>query len=166
MEINRFNLNKTKTILNNGVNYILKVYESIEEECQYDAFISMCDNYLEYCQFWQKKFKPKFGKLSYTKYKLYLEYVEFAQYTLNKIQNLINQYNTTIQEAAEEEEYINTIRKKLTAEYFISKELQESNDELTKKKTPKIGFVTSASKKKRKYNKKKHDKEKLDNTNS
>ena len=67
MEINRFNLNKLKTILLGRVNYISKVYESIENEIHYDVFISMCDTHFYFCQFWRKKFKPLFGRLSYKK---------------------------------------------------------------------------------------------------
>ena len=160
MEINRFNLNKLKTILLGRVNYISKVYESIENETHYDVFISMCDTHFYFCQFWRKKFKPLFGRLSYKKYKIYSEYVEYAQYTLNILQNLINEYNETIQKSVEEEEFIESIRKKLTAEFLITKELKEASDNLIKSKTSKIGFKHNVNKNNENV------KENLDNTNS
>lgn len=167
MEKCRILLNTIKNILNTRVNYILKVYDSIETDEHYRGFISMCESHLEFANFWQDKLKPKWYEfLNREKHKVYNDYCYFAQDGLNKLQSSINVYNKILQEEAEKEEYINEIKKKLTAEYLISKELQESNDALTKKKAPKIGFVTSTTKKKRKYNKKKNDKEKLDNTDS
>ena len=76
------------------------------------------------------------------------------------MQHLINEYIETIQKSVEEEEFIESIRKKLTAEFLITKELKEASDNLIKSKTSKIGFKHDVNKNNENV------KENLDNTNS
>lgn len=156
MEKYRVNINNIKTNIINRYNKIISVYESIENEYQYDSFIAMCDTHLEFCKFWQDKLKPKWYNIFNKRKKdIYDEYFECAQYTLNNIQNYINSYNDALKKVVEEEEYVDSIRKRITIESKITQELQDIqyNNIRKEEHKNKIGFVTS--KPKRKYTRKK-----------
>lgn len=156
MEKNRYILNDLKNRLSERLAKIVSVYESIEDECQYDAFNEMCGTHLEFCQHWANKLKPRFRWLQPKKRAIWEEYMYYAQHTISTLQGLIDAYQSAIQEAMEHAELEKSIRQKMEIEFAISQELQDAQYEHLRKKDhkPIIGFQV-ATQKKRKTNKRK-----------
>ena len=159
MKYNRTILNNIKTITVRNANKIISVYESINADEQYAAFLNMSQNHLDYWNFWLKKFKPLFWKLQNKKYKLYKDYYLTAQFGLDRINSLIDAYYTNLNEIEEQEEFFNNLKTKLTAEYMINEELQEEHYNKIKEQDNKkiVGFTAYKNKPKRKYTKRKKD---------
>ena len=158
--MNRSAVNNLKTELLSRMNYIIKIHESIEEDQQYDAFITMCDNHMQYCQFWADKLKPKWYQLlSKVKKDQYKDYFELAQYTLDRLSAKVNAYKEAVQEAMEQQEYYDTVRRKLETEFIITKELQDHQYESIRieEHKNKIGFIQGKPKQKKKRSNKKKD---------
>ena len=159
--MDRHFVNALKTDLLERMNYILKVYESIEEESQYDAFIAMCDRHLQHCQFWLDNLKPKWYNVLSGSRKLYKHYYDFAQHTLNVLQAKISEYHAAVKEAMEEQDYYDAIRKKIEIEFYITKELQDNQyNEIRKEEhRNKIGFAYGGKTKKPRRRSNKHNKQ-------
>lgn len=124
--MNRQFVNDLKTQLKTRIDFITKVYESVETEDHYDAFINMTGTHLDFCNHYLRILKRNIISLRPIKnYKLFVDYKQYAQYTLNAIQNMISEYGEVLKEALKEQENYEATYKRLATEYKISNDLND-----------------------------------------
>lgn len=124
--MNRQFVNDLKTQLKVRIDCITKVYESVETEDHYDAFINMTGTHLNFCNYYLKILKRNIISLRPIKnYRLFIDYKQYAQYTLNVIQNMISEYGEVLKEALKEQENYEATYKRLATEYKISNDLND-----------------------------------------
>lgn len=154
--MDRYLINKLKTELQVRVNYLTKVYESVETDDHYDCFIQMCGTHLEFANFWQRKLRRQIVSLRPIKnYKLYKDYVEYAKYTCSIIQCHIDEYTAAVKQAVEDQELFESTRKRLEMEFQISSALNDAKlEELRSSDVIHVTGFAQGGPKKRKYTKK------------
>lgn len=124
--MNRQFVNDLKTQLKIRIDLITKVYESVETEDHYDAFINMTGTHLNFCNYYLRILKRNIISLRPIKnYRLFIDYKQYAQYTLNVIQNMISEYGEVLKEALKEQENYEATYKRLATEYKIFNDLND-----------------------------------------
>lgn len=154
--MNRQFVNDLKTQLKVRLDLITKVYEGIETEDHYDAFINMTGTHLEFCNHYLRILKRDIISLRPIKsIRLYNDYKMYAQHTLNIIQNMISEYGTALKDALKDQEDYETTYKRIATEYKISNDLNDARFKELIKNDHKtiVGFGINNTKK-RKYTKK------------
>lgn len=148
--MNRQFVNDLKTQLKVRIDLIAKVYESIETEDHYDAFINMTGTHLEFCNHYLRILKRGIISLRPIKnYRLFNDYKMYAQFTLNIIQNMISEYSEALKEALKDQEEYETTYKRLATEYKISNDLNDERFKELVKNDHKtiVGFGINKAKK-------------------
>lgn len=174
MKYTRSQVNNMKSYLAASYEKIEKVFNSIEESSHYDAFYKMCQNIINYCNFWSMKLKPKFYGTAFannvlkTQTYLYDTFTASALDIVEKMNCLIDTYTTAEEEMNAKIKMAEEIEERMRIEKHVADKLKEEEQKKLNKKCKPIGFVTTKKKTTKKTNKKtnKDDKEKLDNTNN
>ena len=173
MKYTRSQVNNMKSALIAAYEKIEKVFNSIEEPSHYDVFYKMCQNVINYCNFWSVRLRPKFYGTAFAnnilkeQTYLYDTFTTSALDIVEKMNNLIDIYTTAEEETNAKIKMAEDIEERMRIEKYIADKLKEEEINNIKKTSKPIGFVTT-KKKIKKTNKKKikYDKEKLDNTNN
>ena len=160
MKYTRAQVNNMKSYLASAYEKIEMVFNSIEEPPHYDAFYRMCQNIINYCNFWSIKLK--------TQTYLYDTFTASALDIVEKMNYLIDTYTTAEEEMNAKIKMAEEIEERMRIEKHVADKLKEEEQKRINKKCKPIGFVTTKKKTTKKTNKKtnKDDKEKLDNTNN
>ena len=174
MKYTRAQVNNMKSYLATAYKKIENVFNGIEEPAHYDAFYSMCQNIINYCNFWSIKLKPKFYGTTFannvlkTQTYLYDTFTASALDIVEKMNYLIDTYTTAEEEMKAKIKMAEDIEERMRIEKHVADKLREEEQKKINKKCKPIGFVTTKKKTAKKTNKKtnKNDKEKLDNTNN
>lgn len=149
---NKFALDMTSKMMSN-LEYMKKVYETIETPEQWESFTNLCNNHLQYCNVWLKRIEPKLKFIPRQSVKIYKRLYSTAEYTVNEIQNIIYSYNTAMEQQMEELKQLQMLEKRCRIEHEIAIEYQEMQTEKAKKSDAKkkpIGFVIPKKKRKKK----------------
>lgn len=161
MKYTRTQVNNLKTNLTLAYDKIKKVYESIEDQAHYEAFYNMCQNIVNYCNFWSSKLRPKyygtaFANNIYRKQTyLYDTFTLSAIDIVEKMNSLIDSYTSAEEEIKEKIKRAEEIEERMRIEKHIADKLREEELVNSKKKSKPAGFVHYAKKKtSRKTNKK------------
>lgn len=160
--IDRNKLNSLKDYVMMSMRFCEQVADNgFESYEQFQAFNQMCANHVDMCNTWLKRIKPMIPCIQYKKYKLYKELHYTCAYTVDCINEIIAEWDKRFAEAQEEAKQRDLLIKRCKIEHEIAAQYSEKVYETAKsydrKKKP-IGFVTSAnSKSKRKYTRKKED---------
>ena len=174
MKYTRAQVNNVKSYLTVAYEKIENVFNSIEEPAHYDAFYKMCQNIINYCNFWSIKLKPKFygtifanNVLKKQTY-LYDTFTASALDIVEKMNYLIDTYTTAEEEMKAKIKMAEDIEERMRIEKHVADKLREEEQKRINKKCKPIGFMTTKKKTTKKTNKKtnKDDKKKLDNTNN
>lgn len=174
MKYTRAQVNNMKSYLTAAYEKIERVFNSIEEPAHYDAFYKMCQNIINYCNFWSIKLKPKYygGTFTNNVFKtqtyLYDTFTASAIDIVEKMNNLIDTYTIAEAEMNAKIKMAEEIEERMRIEKHVADKLKEEEQKRINKKCKPIGFITTKKKTTKKTNKKinKDDKEKLDNTNN
>lgn len=174
MKYTREQVNNMKSFLITSYEKIEKVFNSIEEPPHYDAFYKMCQNIINYCNFWSEKLKPRCYGTFFSKNilknetKLYESFTISAMDIVEKMNYLIDTYTTAEEEMNAKIKMAEDIEERMRIEKHVADKLRDEELDDVKKKSKPIGFLTAKKKMTRKTNKRtnKNDKEKLDNTNN
>ena len=174
MKYTRSQVNNMKSYLTAAYEKIENVFNSIEEPAHYDVFYKMCQNIINYCNFWSVELKPKYydtifrNALFKKQSDLYDIFTISALDIVEKMNNLIDIYTTAEEEMKAKIKMAEDIEERMRIEKHVADKLKEEEQKTINKKCKPIGFVTTKKKITKKTNKKtnKDDKEKLDNTNN
>ena len=122
---------------------------------KYESFHNMCENIINYCNFWANKLKPRFLFIKNEKYKLYIAFSEAASYVVNELNYMIEAYIGAESHISEQIQKQSEIEERIRIERSVHELINKEQENLEKKKSKPIGFIRYASKKrtKRKVNK-------------
>lgn len=173
MKYTRTQVNNMKSYLTAAYEKIESIFNSIEEPSHYDAFYNMCQNIINYCNFWSLKLRPKYygtvfaNNVLKTQTYLYDTFTLSALDIVEKMNYLIDTYTTAEEEMNSKIKMAEDIEERMRIEKHIADKLRDEELDDVKKKSKPIGFLTTKKKMTRKTNKRtnKNDKEKLDNIN-
>jgi hypothetical protein len=88
MERNK--LNKLKDHLLGGVNYCKNVYNGgLETAAQFYTFKALCQNYVDFCNYWCNSMKPTLGWLQYRKMKQHNEFYNMCELAVLELKNMM-----------------------------------------------------------------------------
>ena len=137
--------NDLKTYIISSYRYCQNVYESIENDEQYESWFNLCNNHLNNCNFLINTRKPNFLDIIINRnyVNLFNDFRDSCEFTVESIQGMMNEYNANKTKLDEEIEMFNQLEKKARFEYGLAEEfkemdIQSKNDYMSKRV---IGFL-------------------------
>lgn len=141
----RENFNDLKTYIISSYRYCQKVYESIENDEQYESWFNLCNNHLNNCNFLINAQRPNFLDIIINRnyVNLFNDFRDSCEFTVESIQGMMNEYNANKTKLDEEIEMFNQLEKKARFEYGLAEEfkemdIQNKNEYMSKRA---IGFL-------------------------
>lgn len=121
----REEINNLKTYIMSSYRYCEKVYNSIEDDLQFQTWFNLCTAHVNSCNFLLKKSKPLITFIPTKHVKVYKEFEKICKFTVESIQNLINEYNAEKQKSSEELELMTQLEMKARLEHRLTTEYKE-----------------------------------------
>lgn len=144
-----YNTNQIKTNVVAGYNYCKKVYNGgIESPEQFDAFVNLCQNYLDICNTYCTHIKPTFGILQYKQYKDYHSVRNICIDTIDEINGILTGLQILFDKQREETEAFTQLESRMRFEAAVAYDIKESERKQTfenARKRP-IGFIINKNK--------------------
>lgn len=123
----KYNVNQIKTNVVAGYNFCKKVYNGgIESPEQFDAFVNLCQNYLDICNNYCSIVKPTFGILQYNRYKDYHSVRNMCVDTVNEINDILTGLQTQFDKQQEEAEAYAQLETRLRIEATVAFDIKEN----------------------------------------
>lgn len=140
----KYNVNQIKTDVVAGYNFCKKVYNGgIESPEQFDAFVNLCQNYLDICNNYCTIVKPTFGILQYKRYKDYKSIRNICVDTVDEINGILTGLQTQFDKQREETETFTQLEARMRFEAAVAYDIKEQEKQRIKEESQKqqIGFI-------------------------
>lgn len=138
------NVNQLKDVVMRNYRFCDKVYNTgFERYEQFESFIKLCENHVDYCNYWCSKLKPIIPFLQLKKFKKYKDFRYACAYTINLIKDKIDEYNESYKKQVEESELLSQIETRARIEHEINLEYRDfdTKSQLDSIRNKKIGFL-------------------------
>lgn len=139
-----YNVNQIKTNVVAGYKYCKKVYNGgIESPEQFEAFVNLCQNYLDICNNYCTIVKPTFGILQYKRYKDYKSIRNICVDTVDEINGILTGLQTQFDKQREETETFTQLEARMRFEAAVAYDIKEQEKQRIKEESQKqqIGFI-------------------------
>lgn len=140
----KYNANQIKTNVVAGYNFCKKVYNGgIESPEQFDAFVNLCQNYLDICNKYCTIVKPTFGILQYKRYKDYKSIRNICVDTVDEINGILTGLQTLFDKQREETEAFTQLEARMRFEAAVAYDIKEGEKQMLREESQKrqIGFI-------------------------
>ena len=140
----KYNVNQIKTDVVAGYNFCKKVYNGgIESPEQFDAFVNLCQNYLDTCNNYCTIVKPTFGILQYKRYKDYKSIRNICVDTVDEINGILTRLKTLFDKQREEDEAFTQLEARMRFEAAVAYDIKEGEKQMLREESQKrqIGFI-------------------------
>ena len=126
--MDRNKLNKLKDHLLSGVNYCKIVYNGgLETAAQFYTFKALCQNYVDFCNYWCNSMKPALGWLQYNKMKQHNEFYNMCELAVLELKNMIAEFQSILDKQAEEAETMAMLEARARVEHAVAVELRDAD---------------------------------------
>lgn len=123
---NELNLIKNKTMA--AYRYCQRVYNNgIESPAQFNIFKKLCQNHIDYCNFWCNKLKPTLGYIQYNQMKMYKEYYALCELTVLGLASIISEFQAILNKENEEADAIRMIETRARIEHSIAMDMRDKD---------------------------------------
>lgn len=140
----RLELNIIKDNIMSGCRYCQKIYNNgLTSVSQFNTFKNLCQNYVDYCNFWCNKLQPKLGWLMYNRMKQYNELYALCELGVKSLSTMISEFQAMLDKQAEEDEAMSMIETRARVEHAIAMELRNSQIKVVKQHP--IGYCINRS---------------------
>ena len=160
IDIYRKTMNDLKTKVITSGRYLERIYESgIETPDQFQAFCKMCENHVDMCNTYCKKYKPLLSFLPTKQTQMYNTFRLGCEWSVDIINAMLKMWQSNYEVAVEEAKYRQQLEDRVRLEHEIAIEYAEDQYERNRKTDNKnvIGFKSTQSKKRKTNKRKKTD---------
>lgn len=140
----KYNVNQIKTDVVAGYNFCKNVYNGgIESPEQFDAFVNLCQNYLDICNNYCTIVKPAFGILQYKRYKDYKSIRNICIDAVDEINGILTGLQTLFDKQREEAEAFTQLEARMRFEAAVAYDIKEGEKQMLREESQKrqIGFI-------------------------
>lgn len=132
-----------KTYIITAYKKICNTFNTIETQEHYNIFFNMCNNLMGYCNFWCDTIKPfcLFIPFRFKQYILYKDLYILSMYIMEKLQDMINEYQSIIDSAQAEASKQNDLEERMRLEFNIKTKIENEHKQNILKKSKPIGFA-------------------------
>lgn len=124
----RSEFNKIKNYVLTGYRHCKNVFTTgFETEEAFQVYKNLCQNHVDFCNFWCNKLQPKFGWLQYKRKKEYESLYKMCELTVVDLSGTIQGFQAMLDKQSEEEEAIAAIETRLRVEHAIAVELRDAD---------------------------------------
>jgi hypothetical protein len=140
----KYNVNQIKTNVVAGYKYCKKVYNGgIESPEQFDAFVNLCQNYLDSCNHYCGIVRPTFGILQYKRYKDFKSVRNICADAVNEINNILTGLQAQFDKQQEEAEAYAQLESRMRFEAAVAYDIKEQEKQHIREESQKrqVGFI-------------------------
>ena len=130
--ITKSEMNLLKNYIMSSYHYCKRVYDSIETHEHFQSWLQLCYAHLNNCNYWIDKLKPNITFIPSKQKNIWKNFRYTCEFTIDSLQTLISEYNTTYEKQLEDMELAKQIEMRARIEHELALEFREIDIEFNK----------------------------------